>query len=265
MTKKIHDLISLENTTSLVTGGSGHLGAAISETLAELGSNVIVVGRNLEKGTSFVEHLKNKFNISSSFFQVDLNSKDSIELFTQKLDEPINILVNNAFTWPSTFNIENTTWDDFGNTLTSGITSPFYITKLITKSMKNNGGSIINIASMYGMVSPNFKIYHEQPKMGNALSYNAAKSAIIQMSKYMAVYYAKWNIRVNSISPGPFPRPGTFSNGKEWFEEELKGMNPLHMLGEPWHLKGGVALLASSLGSYITGQNISIDGGWTTW
>ncbi len=265
MTKKFNELLSLKNTTSLVTGGYGHLGTAISETLAELGSNVIVVGRNLENGTSFVDRLKNEFNVNSSFFQVDLNSQDSIDLFTQELDTPIDILVNNAFTWPSVLDIENTTWDDFEKTLTSGITSPFYLTKLIANSMKDGGGCIINIASMYGMVSPNFKIYNEQPKMGNALSYNAAKSAIIQMTKYMAVYYAKWNIRVNCISPGPFPRPGTFSNGKEWFEEELKNMTPLHKLGEPWHLKGGVALLASSLGDYITGQNIPIDGGWTTW
>ena len=85
------------------------------------------------------------------------------------------------------------------------------------------------------------------------------------MTKYQAVHYAKWNIRVNCISPGSFPPPGTFSNGKEWFESELKEMNPMHKLGEPWHLKGSIALLASDLGAYITGQNIMVDGGWTIW
>ena len=64
---------------------------------------------------------------------------------------------------------------------------------------------------------------------------------------------------------GPFPKPGTFSGGKEWFESELKEMNPMHKLGEPWNLKGSVALLASDLGAYITGQNITVDGGWTIW
>ncbi|MGI0010667.1 MAG: SDR family oxidoreductase, partial [Nitrosopumilaceae archaeon] len=65
--------------------------------------------------------------------------------------------------------------------------------------------------------------------------------------------------------PGSFPKPGTFSGGKEWFEEELKQMNPLHKIGEPWQLKGTIALLSTDLGSYITGQTISVDGGWTIW
>jgi len=163
-------------------------------------------------------------------------------------------------------NIEDTDWEDFESTLTSGITSPFYLTKHVVERMKNqNFGNIINMGSMYGIVSPNFKIYHEKPKMGNALSYNASKAALIQMTKYLAAYFAKWNIRVNCISPGPFPRPGTFDNGKEWFESELKDMNPMKKLGEPWHLKGAVMLLATELSSYMTGQNISIDGGWTIW
>ena len=263
--KKIADLISLKNTTSLITGGSGHLGSAMSETLAELGSDIIIVGQDIEKGEKFTKSLESEFKINASFYQVNLNSSKSIESFVNNLDVPIRVLINNAFTWPSTLKIENTTWDDFQNTLTSGITSPFYLTKLLSETMKNSGGSIINVGSMYGMVSPNFKIYHKQEKMGNALSYNATKAAIIQMTKYFAVHYAKWNIRVNCISPGPFPRPGTFSGDKKWFEDELKDMNPLHKLGEPWELKGCIALLASDLGSYMTGQNISVDGGWTIW
>ena len=263
--KKIKDLMSLKGKVSIVTGGAGLLGSAISEALAELGSDIIIAARDKEKGLSFSKKISEEFQIQSNFEEVDLNSKDSIDTFCEKIKN-VDILVNNAFTWPSVLKIEDTLWENFENTLTSGITSPFYITRQIAEKMKrSNGGNIINVGSMYGMVSPNFKIYRNKPKMGNALAYNAAKSAIIQMTKYFAVYYAKWNIRVNCISPGPFPRPGTFSGGKEWFEEELNEMNPLHRLGEPWHLKGSVALLATNLGSYITGQNIPIDGGWTTW
>jgi NAD(P)-dependent dehydrogenase (short-subunit alcohol dehydrogenase family) len=225
----------------------------------------LVIGRDEIKGKKFTEEISSTYNVASSFIQADLNSKESIDSFMNNLDK-VDILVNNAFTWPSTLNIEDTDWHDFESTLTSGVTSSFYLAKKAIEKMKSHGkGSIINLASMYGIVSPNFKIYREQPKMGNALAYNAAKAAIIQMTKYLAVYCAKWNIRVNCISPGPFPRPGTFSNGKEWFEDELKNMNPMKKLGEPWHLKGGVLLLASDLGEYITGQNIVIDGGWTIW
>jgi len=264
--KLVKDLIRLDNQVSIVTGGAGHLGSAISETLAELGSNVIILGQDEKKGNDLADNLSEKFEVKAQFKKVDLNSKADIDKFIDNVSESPSILINNAFSWPSIPTIEQTDWDDFEKTLSSGITSPFYITKKLAEIMKKqNFGNIINIGSMYGIVSPNFKIYHEQPKMGNAIAYNAAKAAIIQMTKYLAVYYSKWNIRVNCISPGPFPHPGTFNNGKEWFRDELIEMNPLKKLGEPWNLKGVIALLASELGSYITGQNISVDGGWTTW
>jgi NAD(P)-dependent dehydrogenase (short-subunit alcohol dehydrogenase family) len=262
-TKYIKELISLEGKTSMVTGGAGHLGKAMTETLAELGSDIILVSRN-EK-VEFVKEISEKFNVKVDFEKVDLNLKEDIDNLSEKYDK-VDVLINNFFTWPSTLNLENTTWDEFEDTLRSGITSPFYLTKkMIEKLKKTNNGKIINIGSMYGMVSPNFKIYHDQPNMGNALSYNASKAAMIQMTKYLAVYCAKWNIRVNCVSPGPFSRPGAFDNGKEWFEKELKEMNPLNRIGEPWELKGIIALLATELSSYMTGQNISVDGGWTVW
>ena len=208
--KNIFDLISLKNKISVVTGGAGHLGSAISESLAELGSNIILIGRDDKKGEIFAEELSSNFNINANFIKSDVNSKQSIDLLMENIDK-IDILINNAFTWPSIPKIEDTEWDDFENTLTTGITSPFYMAKKSAEIMKtSSGGNIINIGSMYGMVSPNFKIYQNKPNMGNALAYNASKAAIIQMTKYQAVHYAKWNIRVNCISPGPFPRPGTF-------------------------------------------------------
>jgi gluconate 5-dehydrogenase len=262
--KNIEELISLKNKISLVTGGTGFLGKAITETLAELGSDVIVVGRNAD-GNDIVNEISKEFDVNIRFVKADLNLKDEIDNLTSKINS-VDILVNNFITWPTNFEFEETSWDEFENTLRSGITSPFYLTKQIIEKMKNiNKGNIINVSSMYGLVSPNFKIYHEQPNMGNAIAYGASKAAVIQMTKYLAVYCAKWNIRVNCISPGPFSKPGTFDNGKEWFENELKDMNPLHQIGKPWEIKGSIALLATELSSYITGQNISIDGGWAIW
>ena len=103
--KKIADLISLKNTTSLITGGSGHLGSAMSETLAELGSDIIIVGQGIEKGEKFTKYLESEFKINASFYQVNLNSNESIESFVNNLDVPIRVLINNAFTWPSTLKI----------------------------------------------------------------------------------------------------------------------------------------------------------------
>ena len=157
--KNIFDLISLKNKISVVTGGAGHLGSAISESLAELGSNIIVIGRDDKKGETFVQELSSNFNINANFIKADVNSKQSIDSLMKDIDK-IDILVNNAFTWPSIPKIEDTDWDDFENTLSTGITSPFYMAKKSAEIMKkSSGGNIINIGSMYGMVSPNFKIY----------------------------------------------------------------------------------------------------------
>ncbi|MGH2575612.1 MAG: SDR family NAD(P)-dependent oxidoreductase, partial [Ignavibacteria bacterium] len=190
--RKIRDLISLKGRVSLITGGAGYIGTAISEALAELGSDIIIVGRRKDHALKVVSRISQEYGVKSIFEEVDLNNKESIDLFVNKKRQMVDILVNNAFTWPNILKIEETSWEDFENTLRSGITSPFYLTKIIVEDMKRlGGGNIINIASMYGIVSPNFKIYREHPKLGNALAYNAAKSAIIQMTKYLAVYYAK--------------------------------------------------------------------------
>jgi len=261
---KIKELLSLKGKNSLVTGGYGHLGTAISEGLAELGSDVIICGKQQDKGEKLANRLSKDYGVSVTFNEVNLNSKSSIDELFEKISD-VDVLINNGFTWPTIVHFDETLWEDFENTIQSGITSPFYVTKKTIELMKSkNSGKIINIGSMYGIVSPNFKIYHNESKMGNAIAYGASKAALIQMTKYLAVYCAQWNINVNCISPGPFPKPHTFDD-KEWFKDELLTMNPLHKLGEPWELKGAIALFATDLASYITGQNLSVDGGWTIW
>lgn len=262
--KNIFSLLSLKNKKSIVTGGTGFLGRAITESLAELGSDVTIVGRN-EDGFSISEKISDTYKTKVDFIQLDLNLQTNVEKLVSKIDQ-VDVLVNNFITWPSKLGFEESTWEDFEKTIRSGITSPFYLTKLIIEKMKKqNHGNIINIGSMYGSISPNFKIYRNDSELGNAISYNASKAALIQMTKYLAVYCAPWNIRVNCISPGPFSKPGTFDNGKDWFEDELKQMNPLGRIGKPWELKGVIALLSTELSSYMTGQNIAVDGGWTIW
>ena len=110
--KNIFDLISLKNKVSIVTGGAGHLGSAISESLAELGSDIIIIGRDDKKGKTFSEELSSNFNINANFIQADVNSKQSIDSLMKNINK-IDILINNAFTWPSIPKIEDTDWDDF--------------------------------------------------------------------------------------------------------------------------------------------------------
>lgn len=257
--KTFSELADLSGKIAVVTGGGGHLGFQMSKALLELGAEVLVLARDEKK----IEPLAKTFGKKISFIKVDLNNKDEVAKLEKVLPEKIHVLVNDFYTWPTNPHFEKMQWDDVVATMVTGVVSPLFLTKIVFEKMKE-GGAVINIGSMYGMVSPDFRIYRDSG-MGNAMEYGATKAALIQATKYMAVKGAGKGIRVNAISPGPFSRPGAFDNGKEWFKEELINKMPLHRVGENWELKGAIAFLASDLSTYVTGQNIAVDGGWTIW
>ena len=126
------------------------------------------------------------------------------------------------------------------------------------------GGSIVNIASMYGIVSPYLAVY-EAPCESSLIpvNYCAGKASVIQMTRYFGTYLINRGIRVNSISPGPFPSPKVQEN--KVFADRLREKNPSHRLGDPDDLRGAVLFLASDASKYVVGQNIQVDGGWTIW
>ena len=256
----VSDLMRLDGRTAVVTGGAGHLGGEISRCLLELGASVLVVGRDPRKADA----LKAEFGALVEFAEIDLNQPSAIEAIAERMPSRLDILVNNALSWPKNPRFEEVDWESVTETLVSGVTSPICVSRLAFDRMKANGrGVIVNNASMYGMVSPDFRIYRDSG-MSNAIQYNAAKAAIIQITKYLAVKGAPHGIRVNAFSPGPFSPPGAF-DGKEWFKDELVQMMPLGRTAEKWEIKGVIAFLAGDLSTYVTGQNIPVDGGWTTW
>ena len=126
---------------------------------------------------------------------------------------------------------------------------------------KQKKGTIINVASMYGVVAPNFDIYKNHNQFMSQPNYGTAKAGVIHLSKYYAMYLGKYNINVNSISPGPFP--SEYVQKDKEFIKRLESKTKLKRIGKPEDLRGIILLLSSSLSSYITGQNIAIDGGWT--
>ncbi len=115
---------------------------------------------------------------------------------------------------------------------------------------------------MYGHIGPDYRIY-DGKEFANPPSYGAAKAGVIQFTKYLASFLSPHGIRVNALSPGAFPHPPTQKH--EDFMEKLGSKNPMNRIGQPDELKGAVALLCSDAGSYITGQNLCVDGGWAIW
>ncbi|WP_153020698.1 SDR family oxidoreductase, partial [Pseudomonas sp. BMS12] len=128
---------------------------------------------------------------------------------------------------------------------------------------KSGYASVINIASMYGLVSPDHGVY-SSPQSVNPPFYGAAKAGLIQWSRYAACEFGRENIRVNSLSPGPFPSKSVQIDNPS-FVESLSKKVPLGRIGYSDEIKGPVLFLASSASSFVNGANISVDGGWTSW
>jgi gluconate 5-dehydrogenase len=176
----------------------------------------------------------------------------------------VDVLVNNAYgtTAPG---IDSATAEDFDRAYHVGVTAYFLLAREVAAHLRQRGapGAIINIASMYGVVASYPSAYEGLP-VNSPPNYHGLKGGLVHLTRHLAVYWAKDNIRVNAISPGPFPKAETFEHLPE-FIERLEQKVPLGRMGQPAELKGAVLLLASDAGSYITGQNLLVDGGWTAW
>lgn len=264
---KITDIFNLTGKTAVVTGGYGHLGKAMVEALQSCGSTVVVAGRSKEK---FNNAFGEKPNSKICFKEIDIMSSESIEncfLQVHKEFGSIDVLINNAHTAKGNSQ-ENMSVDDWNYTM-EGIAGSVHktIRAVIPYMKRQKSGKIINITSMYGMVSPDFEslyIGENCEKYTNPPHYGAAKAAIIQLTKYYAVLLGKYNIYINAISPGPFPKEFIQNENPE-FINRLKNKNPLKKIGNPDDLAGIIALLSSSASDFITGQTIQVDGGWTIW
>ena len=261
----IHNLFDLSHKVAVVTGGYGHLGTSISEALAEAGADVYIVGKNLEKCINVANSIQKSVKTKITGLELDISSSDSIQNCFNKIIEQshqIDILVNNA-SYAKYEKLEDTTTEDWQQGIEGTINGVFRCTKAILPIMeKNNSGSIINISSMYGIVSPDPNIY-ENNNFDNPPSYGAGKAAIIQFTRYSACHLAKRGIRVNSISPGPFPNLNVQKN--QDFISKLEKKTPIGRIGQPHEMKGVIVFLASNASSYVTGENIHVDGGWTAW
>ncbi len=256
------ELFSLKGKTAIVTGGCGHLGQAMVAALTDAGATVWVAGTSLEKfykvfgpGTML------------RFVKIDIMDSTSIrEAFSQVAAEAghIDVLINNAAQYAGIGKKSEELSDDDWVRCIEGIAGSTYKCIREVLPFMQAGGSIVNIASMYGIVSPYLAVY--APPCEASLipvNYSAGKASVIQMTRYFGTYLIDRKIRVNSISPGPFPSPKVQEN--KVFADRLREKNPSHRLGDPEDLKGAVLFLASDASNYVVGQNIQVDGGWTIW
>ena len=253
---------NLENKIVLITGGYGYLGGAIVESLVYHNAKVYLLGKDESK-------FELRFNLENTakleFVECDVSSALSIEQSLKNVFEKegrIDVLINNAF-YSKGQSPEKLTDEEWAYGLEGTVSSIFKCIRAIIPYYKKQGnGKIINVSSMYGIVAPDFEAYDNFPEYLNPPHYGTAKAGVIQLTKYYASYLGKHGITVNTVTPGPFP--STNVQQSALFINELKKRTLLNRIGTPEDLAGAFVFLASDASNFMTGQNIIIDGGWTT-
>lgn len=261
------DLMSLSGKRAVVTGAAGELGRVISETLAELGADLFVTDIHETLLTEVATSLKSRFGVSVDAFSCDLENEKDRELLGEHIAATgtADILINNAAFvgsaglpgWSEIF--EEQTVDTWRRAIEVNLTSCFHLSKMLKRVLeRGDGGVIINIASIYGELGPDWSLY-AGTEMANPAAYAASKGGLIQLTRWLSTTMAP-KVRVNAISPGGVGRSQPRS-----FVEKYEARTPLGRMAKEQDFKGAIGFLASDLSEYVTGQILNVNGGFNAW
>jgi NAD(P)-dependent dehydrogenase (short-subunit alcohol dehydrogenase family) len=260
----------LDGRVAFLSGATGHLGRAMAVAMAGAGAHVVLNARSAEPLEDFAKSMQGQgYKVSVACF--DITDKSAVGEHIAKIGREhggLDVIVNNASAG-RTGTIESASAEDFEQLYRVNVVASFEILQaalpLLRESARKTpgGASIVNIASMYGSVSPDPSIYGTSGA-NNPPHYGAAKAALIQFTRYAACHLAADRIRVNCISPGPFPAAKYLERDPQ-FAQRLSAKNPMGRVGDPMELQGPLLFLASDASSYVTGIDLAVDGGWTAW
>jgi NAD(P)-dependent dehydrogenase (short-subunit alcohol dehydrogenase family) len=266
------DIFSLKGKTALVTGALGLIGKEHCRALLDAGANVVVSDLDNELSMAYAQQLGEK----AIGIGIDITDPDSVisarDLIREKFGT-VDILVNNAAINDMVENptnkaeqskFENYPLELFRKVMDVNVTGMFLTSQIFGKDMaENGGGSIINIASTYGIVAPDQSLYTKpdgtQP-FYKSPAYPTAKGAVISFTRFLAAYWGHKGVRVNALSPG-----GVENNQEEYFIDNYSKRTPLGRMARSTDYRGALVFLASDASSYMTGANLVVDGGWTCW
>jgi NAD(P)-dependent dehydrogenase (short-subunit alcohol dehydrogenase family) len=259
----VSELLSLAGKVALLTGGCGHLGSAMARALAEAGASVVLTSREQAKAEAATRALPVVGTARHCGLALDHMQPESLpERFAAAvgLAGKVDVLVNNghealAADWA------NVTPEQFSRHLANA-TGYFELARLVHNHAVERAApaSIVLLGSMYGVVG-SYPDAYEGICPASPVAYHTLKGGIVHLTRHLAVYWAQDRVRVNCLSPGPFPR----DTAPAAMVERLCQKSPMGRMGQPSELKGAIVFLASDASSYMTGQNLIIDGGWTAW
>ena len=264
MTKQQFDL---SGRYALVTGGTGYLGFAMCRSLGLAGAHILVNSRDEESAMNCIDQLAVDGILATPAI-FDVCDTQSVKLYIKERGNvPLHILVNNAYKGTGG-TIETSTSDQFQAAFDVGVLAVQNILQAFLPSLRaakaeSGDASVINISSMYGLVSPNLKVYNTA-EGSNPPFYGAIKAALAQYTRYAACEFGPEGIRVNAIAPGPFPSLEVQEHSAE-FVGRLADRVPMGRVGKASEMGGPVTFLASREASFVTGAVLTVDGGWTIW
>ena len=273
-TKPFSDLFNLSGKVAVVTGGAGLIGSRVCRGLAAHGADVAVADLDGNAAAALAAELAGTYGVKAIGIACDVSSPDAVTTMVtsivQKLGS-IDVLHNNAATKsknPGDFFVP---FEDFDiqvwrDVMAVNLDGMFLVAQAVGRQMiaQGKGGSIIQTASTYGVVGPDFRIYDGSEYMGYRITtpaaYSASKAGVVGLTRYLASYWGDKGIRVNTLVPG-----GVASGQNETFQRNYGSRTPLGRMAKADEMVGAVVYLASDASSYMTGQMLVVDGGWTTW
>ena len=272
-TKKSGELFSLANKVVVVTGGAGLLGQVFCQALVDVGAHVAIVDLDLASAETVAKRINKSEAQKVVAVGSDITSPESVTQMIANVVKQlgrIDVLVNNAASKGSSLDAFFESFEDYSlktwrEVMSVNIDGLFLVAQAVGKQMKKQGGgSIIQTSSIYGVVAPDQRIYEGSEYNGRPINtpavYSASKSAVNGLTNYLATYWASSKIRVNSLTPG-----GIASGQNSEFNKKYSNRVPLGRMGEASELVGALIYLASDASSYVTGQNLIVDGGLSAW
>ena len=264
------DTFSLSGRTAIVTGSAGRLGARFSEVLAAAGANTVLVDVQRRRNDALARDLADRYGTDPLAVHCDITEQDRVKDMVRQAEEKygrVDVLINNAHYVPRDHPYRDAPFEEYpfdlwNDTVAMNHKGLFLCTKEAGKAMLRNGsGSVINIASTYGIVGPDWRIYGKS-RLNSPAYYSYTKGGVVNFTRYMAAHWHRRNIRVNTLTPG-----GVFDESRH-DDEFVRKYSEKTMLGRMAYeddYDGAILFLASDASRYMTGANLVVDGGWSAW